>query len=148
WNPKVLGLSSISTEPKKTYSYSFPSTDKYNGTEQFISVASVGAMVAYPYDLGNENYYEERFFIEETGQRFIKRATEIQYRTGESSGAVKNEIDYELIDDRLGVEIESESQKYTVEPSVEPLPLYPATAFKSMENDAFLSADTYSITVP
>ena len=150
WTSKIIGYPEILTDTGKTYSYGYSDTAQYTATEQFISVNTIMDMVSYPFDLGTENYYEGRFFIQETKQRFIKRVQNREINViSESFDIFSDEIEYELIDSVLGVSHETDgSTGYSVESPVEPIPSYPAAAFHSMENDIDLYGNIYHFSTP
>src|SRR5690606_33200978 len=153
WCDKLIGSPEVLAEAGKTYSYGYPGEGPYTATEQFVSVSTVWAMAIHPYTLDTSNSYEERFYIQETKQRFIKRVQRVDLQVldnfGGSHDFSQDEITYELLDSGLAVsKNEDVDEKYTVEPPVEPLPHYPAVAFWSMENDTLEYANTFGMTVP
>lgn len=153
WSDKLIGDPEILTEGGKVYNYGYPGVDPYKGAEQFVTVATVWAMAAYPYSLDGDGTYEGFFSITETGQRFAKRVQRVDLKVVGGSGAThdfsQDEVSYELLDTGLSVEKrEDVSEKYNVEPPVQPLPLYPAIGFWSMENDTLEYANTFGMTVP
>src|SRR5690606_4651125 len=142
WSSKLIDSPEILTEAGKSYSYSYPGEEPYTATEAFVSVPTTWAMEIYPYTLDDNQSYEERFFIEETNQRFIKRIQRVYSKVLGSSGLPlefsEDEIVYEILDTGLGVTKNSDmAEKYSVEPNVELLPIYPVNAFTAMENHEF-----------
>ena len=149
WTGKIIGNPEITSENKKSYVYGYSDAEPYIATEAFITVNTLWDMASYPYTLDDEKFYEERFYIQETKQRFIKRVQQREINViSDDFNIFSDELEYELIDDRLGVELDVEGDKYTVEPKVSPLPLYPVAAFRSMENDIEMYDNTFYFSAP
>ncbi|NQD71329.1 hypothetical protein HP439_11415 [Sphingobacterium shayense] len=149
WTSLIIGNPELTSENKKAYVFGYSDSETYTATETFVSVNTIWDMASYPYTLDDEKFYEERFYIQETKQRFIKRAQQREINVISADFNIfSDELEYELIDDRLGVDLDVEGDKYTVEPKVNPLPLYPVAAFHSMENDVDLYDNTFYISAP
>lgn len=153
WSDKLIGTPEMLTDVGKSYDYGYPGEDPYTATERFTAVSTVWSMAVHPYSLDQNNSYEERFYIQETKQRFIKRVQRVDLEVLDNFGGThdfsQDEVSYEMLDSGLAVNKDANvSEKYSVEPAVEPLPHYPAIGFWSMENDTLEYANTFGMIVP
>lgn len=149
WSSKLSDQQDISLESAKSYVYGYKESKPFTSSEEFSTVPNVTAMSGVPYELNSEKYYEARFYISETKQRFLKKVIEREVNIPIANYKLnKQDAFYELLDDAAEVKVDRSGDIYEIESDVQLLPNFPLNAFWSTENDRDLYINTYSFEAP
>lgn len=151
WSRKIIDGYEISFESGKNTIYKYKTKTTQSTDEDHISVASIKAMIEYPWDLSDQGTYNQLFFINNTGQYYTKTVNTRSVKViGEgTTDWSENQINYQEVRDGFASDESSSSSREdeSIECELIPMTNTPAVDFKNLRNSIVIE-DRFGLVTP